>query len=168
MCGEPIPESRDARAFYCSQLCGQRAWRRRNGTKPFVPAVVDGKKRCNTCGVWKPIEDYTPRKQRKGAPISDCRPCMAERCRNYNRTPEGRSVKHARKYGVPLGWYEETLAAQGGACAICLRPSEKLHVDHCHASGQVRGLLCFECNTGLGKFADNIASLERAIEYLKR
>jgi hypothetical protein len=55
---------------------------------------------------------------------------------------------------------------QGGYCIICFdKPAE--HVDHDHKTGKVRGVLCFNCNGGLGQFGDNIGKLESAIEYLK-
>ncbi|SPL97795.1 Phage endonuclease VII [[Actinomadura] parvosata subsp. kistnae] len=56
------------------------------------------------------------------------------------------------------------LARQGGLCAIC-RVVPGTFVDHCHATGQVRGVLCFTCNNGLGHFADNAVVLELAALY---
>ncbi len=63
--------------------------------------------------------------------------------------------------------------AQDGKCAICgtAEPGgrgKRLHVDHCHETGLVRGLLCYACNTGLGLFRHNSQSLEQAQAYLKR
>jgi hypothetical protein len=55
---------------------------------------------------------------------------------------------------------------QSGLCALCrIRPAE--HVDHDHMTGRVRGVLCFNCNGGLGQFKDSIASLRAAIDYLE-
>jgi hypothetical protein len=77
-----------------------------------------------------------------------------------------------RKYGLTEDDYSLMLASQNYACAICKStdPNDRwnrFHVDHCHKSGKVRGLLCTQCNTGLGKFYDNIDSLSEAIRYLK-
>jgi hypothetical protein len=58
------------------------------------------------------------------------------------------------------------LAEQGGVCAICGAPSPE-HVDHDHVFGNVRGILCFNCNGGQGQFKDNIENLRNAISYLK-
>jgi len=58
------------------------------------------------------------------------------------------------------------LEEQGGLCAIC-RAAPAAHVDHDHATGKVRGLLCFNCNGGLGQFKDRIQVLEAAIGYLR-
>jgi len=68
------------------------------------------------------------------------------------------------------------LEAQGGVCKLCSKPEtrvnpqtggvSRLAVDHCHKTGVVRGLLCLDCNTGLGKFGDDPTLLLKAVEYL--
>src|SRR4051812_15117577 len=76
-----------------------------------------------------------------------------------------------RKYGVTPEWYDQTLEAQGGGCAICGRPPRddiSLHVDHDHTTGKLRKLLCFPCNNLLGDVADDAARLRSAAEYLER
>jgi Recombination endonuclease VII len=68
----------------------------------------------------------------------------------------------------PERYYLE-LEIQEWKCAICGKiPEKKLFVDHCHETGQFRGLLCNKCNSGLGCFADNIDSLYSAIRYLSK
>jgi hypothetical protein len=67
--------------------------------------------------------------------------------------------------------YEHLLASQHGACAICgyeSRDGKRLRVDHCHETGQIRGLLCSTCNTGLGGLGDSIEGVKRALDYLIR
>ena len=74
-----------------------------------------------------------------------------------------------RHFGISPEQYAERLKAQGGHCAICGKDDpagRNLAVDHCHTSGFVRGLLCLECNTGLGKFRESEQLLMRAINYL--
>lgn len=70
--------------------------------------------------------------------------------------------------------FDALLKKQGGRCAICwviptkgIGRETKLAVDHCHATGRVRGLLCMNCNVGLGLFKDSQARLAMAIAYLR-
>lgn len=75
---------------------------------------------------------------------------------------------HLRKnYGLTPEQYDEMLERQGGGCAICGKPPGDiaLHVDHCHDTGRVRGLLCFSCNAGLGQFRHDPQLLGRAMDY---
>lgn len=71
-------------------------------------------------------------------------------------------------HGLPLGGYAQMMAAQGGVCAICHEPPSlrPLCVDHDHATGRIRGLLCTPCNHGLGFFKDDIHRLAGAMKYL--
>lgn len=72
------------------------------------------------------------------------------------------------RYGLTLESYAEMARRQDHKCAICRELVEgNLHVDHCHASGRVRGLLCGACNTSIGSFADDPARLRRAADYLE-
>lgn len=71
------------------------------------------------------------------------------------------------RYGISAEDFDTMAEKQGGECAICRDTPEKLFVDHCHDTGQVRGLLCNRCNLGLGKFRDDPALLEAALEYLR-
>lgn len=76
-----------------------------------------------------------------------------------------------RRYGITPEDYERMLKEQHGHCAICHEPADtptELNVDHCHETGVVRGLLCSNCNTGLGKFKDFTPFLTQAINYLER
>lgn len=75
-----------------------------------------------------------------------------------------RFAERARLYGVDAGWLKETAEAQG-RCAIC-DASTELVVDHDHATGLYRGLLCANCNVGIGMFADDPARLLAAVSYL--
>lgn len=80
-----------------------------------------------------------------------------------------RSQHRKRLYGLTPEQYDEMLAAQGGKCAICRSEFDGTpHVDHDHATGKVRGLLCNGCNRCLGFANDNQQTLERAAAYLRR
>jgi len=52
-------------------------------------------------------------------------------------------------------------------CQICENLLPKINLDHCHKTGKIRGVLCKNCNVGLGNFFDNISLLQKAIDYLK-
>jgi hypothetical protein len=69
------------------------------------------------------------------------------------------------KFNMTIEQYEQMFERQGGVCAICGRPPKKhaLHVDHCHKTGKVRGLLCFSCNGALGWFEKLAAKI---LKYL--
>ncbi len=77
------------------------------------------------------------------------------------------------KYGVTPEQFQVLHAAQSGRCAVCRsstpgRKKANFHVDHDHETGKVRGLLCGDCNTGLGLFKDNQALLAAAAAYLRK
>lgn len=72
------------------------------------------------------------------------------------------------RFGISAAEYDRLGDAQGGVCAICLkRPKQRLAVDHDHATGKIRGLLCGRCNPGLGMFGDSEVTLSAAIKYLQ-
>lgn len=78
-----------------------------------------------------------------------------------------RSNRLKRKYGVTDTQYEAMFKEQGEVCAICKKETkDRLRVDHCHKTKAVRGLLCHNCNTGIGHFRDSVELLNTAIEYL--
>lgn len=94
------------------------------------------------------------------------------RYRNATRTKEQRvrvnRQKHLRIYKLNMKQYNKLLDIQNGVCAICKNKTVgNLDVDHCHETGQVRGLLCNRCNTGLSCFKDTEALLNEAINYLR-
>jgi hypothetical protein len=75
-----------------------------------------------------------------------------------------------RVYGISLSEYEQMLNEQHDVCKICERPpsTRSLAVDHCHATGKVRGILCHRCNTALGSVDDNVGILTKLIDYLEQ
>ena len=91
------------------------------------------------------------------------------------RTPETLAAKRdrelRRKYGITTAEVDQLLDAQEHLCAICRRPHRgkgtRLHVDHCHATNRIRGLLCSNCNTLLGLAGDDPARLRAAASYIE-
>lgn len=109
---------------------------------------------------------------------------MLRKCPKCNRilpenmfAPNTRHCKICRRdydwqyrYGLSPEQYYELYKAQDGKCKICgkeLPDGEYLHVDHNKETGEVRGLLCKDCNIGLGSFKDNPESLINAAKYIK-
>jgi hypothetical protein len=112
------------------------------------------------------------------------------RVREYNRTHskeikakrkkapyESIRKKNLRQYGMSLEDYDFFLEKQGGVCAICKKPEvvvesgkapRTLHVDHCHSTLRVRGLLCQRCNLMVGLSKDSSAILRDAADYLEK
>jgi len=72
------------------------------------------------------------------------------------------------RYGMTEADYNKMLTSQKGRCFICGRVEDIFHIDHCHKTGKVRGLLCGSCNRALGLFKDNPDNLKKAIEYLMK
>lgn len=91
----------------------------------------------------------------------------------YRRKPETKAKVKSRylmnRYGIDSAQYQEMFKAQEGKCAICLKVTTgTMHVDHCHRTKKVRGLLCGSCNMALGLFDDSQQSLQKAIDYLNQ
>jgi hypothetical protein len=90
--------------------------------------------------------------------------------RRYRDSGKERDTNLRKRYGISAAEYDAMLVRQNNCCAICgsATPGGKgtFHVDHCHNTGAVRGLLCNGCNVGLGAFKDNKEALTRAIKYL--
>jgi hypothetical protein len=94
---------------------------------------------------------------------------MRQRRKDPAYKAKERAIKLKYKYKITPQEFDEMQAAQEFTCAICTQevPDDGWKVDHCHATGAVRGLLCNHCNLLLGHSRDNPATLLRAVEYLK-
>lgn len=98
----------------------------------------------------------------------------ANNAAHYRKNKEAMVLINRRKalarYGVTIEQYEAMYRAQNGACAICHRQNisgRRLAVDHHHATGKIRGLLCSRCNTGIGQFNEAPQIMAAAINYLR-
>tara|TARA_Y100000310_G_scaffold109018_1_gene107406 strand:- start:13609 stop:14241 length:633 start_codon:yes stop_codon:yes gene_type:complete len=177
--------------------CGKEKLRakRRSHNKPFCSnkcwnlyqqeqRYQNDKKMCGQCNEYKSLDNFYIRSG-KTTYRSTCKQCQEnKRKANYSyekymeSLPKQRITNrkyHIKKYGLTWEDYQKLHEQQNYLCAICKNPETrankntvfKLVVDHCHDSGEVRGLLCSRCNTGLGHFKDNVSNLTSAIEYLK-
>lgn len=97
-----------------------------------------------------------------------CRPHYSRQWQRRYRAEQPEKVRAwgYKKYGLTADDVANLLAAQGGVCPICELPPERAHIDHNHDTGQVRGILCHNCNIGLGHFRDDMERLIRATSYL--
>ncbi len=126
-------------------------------------------KRCSRCHAWKSYDEFPRNRRSKDGFHCYCKPCHNRIGREYKRRRYGgtRHYHLRHRYGITVADVERLIAEQAGVCPICLRPKPN-HVDHDHATGRVRGILCFGCNGGLGQFGDDVDRLIRAIAYLDR
>ncbi len=132
-------------------------------------------KTCTRCGNTKPLDEFHNKRRRNGTlgKVARCRSCECELKKLRYDPVKHRDRTIKAKFGITSAEYEILLASQDGSCAICgttdfnYSRGRKPHIDHCHETGRVRGLLCGHCNIGIGQFFDNVSLLEKAIIYLK-
>src|SRR5439155_24185888 len=125
-------------------------------------------KRCPDCGSEKSLTEFPRNKNSKDGRHAYCKPCHNERCKESKQRLYGGSRHYhlVRRYGIGARQVEAMIRAQGERCAIC-RSEPAVHVDHAHDTGLIRGVVCFNCNGGLGQFKDDATTLARAIQYLE-
>lgn len=145
----------------------------------------DGKRRCSKCREVKDVSEFNTYTDRRQDPpvvryTAKCKPCHAAVADDWNRRNVERKLAServwrkknrrrilAKKYKIPEIVLAGMEAAQQGHCLICREfVGDGLVVDHCHTTGNVRGLLCDLCNKGLGAFRDDPRRLLAAIRYL--
>ncbi|MBC7381892.1 MAG: endonuclease VII domain-containing protein [Bacteroidia bacterium] len=132
---------------------------------------------CSKCNIEKELTEYHKRSNRPCGVRSQCKSCYKEYpVKLKRRDGYMRQYDLNKSYGISLSNYNEILEKQNGKCAICNKtPKEKnmgrkknLCVDHCHTTGNIRGLLCDTCNRGIGLLDDNKELLNNALLYLSR
>lgn len=134
-------------------------------------------KQCKKCGELKPLTEYSFKRPtgRKPGYQTRCKLCCAQDTKDWYIKNEHRKrdLYLKRTYGISELEYEAMLLSQNNSCKICNKEfsttwgADAPVVDHCHAAGHVRGILCNECNRGLGYFRDNPDALYRASVYIK-
>lgn len=140
-----------------------------------APADVTPTKRCPRCGETKPREAFGVRAN--GYSRSACRPCEGANLKRWaEENPEARaaavrSTTLRRYYGITPAQFEALEAGQGGVCLICGQPEPgrrgRLHVDHDHETGIIRGLLCCNCNRAIGYLGDDPDRADALAAYLR-
>jgi len=136
-------------------------------------------KLCKMCGKTKSLTDFWFRNTRRGEVkryYSPCKACREKRRKQY-RKENPLKIKNLllkRDWNITLEEYHEKVIQQKGVCAICGKPEKStyrgkprcLAVDHNHQTGELRGLLCNDCNIALGWFHDDIDVIKNSINYL--
>jgi len=122
-----------------------------------------GKRKCSVCKEAKLLRDF--HKAAEGEYTFRCSTCTSKAFLRY-------------RYGITVKEFETLLTRQNKQCAICktaleissdgIKRTKNVAVDHCHATGAVRGILCKNCNVGLGFFQDSVLLLNNAANYLKQ
>lgn len=141
---------------------------------------------CSSCKVEKEIDAFV---KCKSSIYTYCKVCQSKKSKLWRQNNREKHLEQQQKYRNKCGYngrrntslkskygitnedYNNLLKLQNYSCAICHGKEtynfDVLVVDHCHDTGEIRGLLCTRCNKGLGMFKDSILSLENAIDYLK-
>lgn len=130
--------------------------------KKIQQELSDNQRRCSRCRVVKSLDQF--HNSSSGKRYTRCATCTAKYFIQY-------------RYGITFEEFERKLKLQNRNCAICknnlkietdnISRNKNVHVDHCHKTGRVRGILCKNCNLGLGFFFDSTSNLLHAVEYLR-
>jgi hypothetical protein len=131
-------------------------------------------KACSCCYQFFGKEFFHPERRNVDGLNSACRQCRNKKALQWQQNnPKSKRSTHLKsKFGITAEQFDEMLQLQNHCCAICMSPTPKgrgtFHVDHCHETGKIRGILCHDCNTGIGKLGDSLESVKKAVSYLER
>lgn len=148
--------------------------------RPIREPLAKGQKRCADCERILDVKSFSKAAQALDGLQHACRTCQAVRraeyyAKNRKRDNSRRVAAHdsaaqrerslRKRYGIGQAEYDTLLISQGGHCAICpaVPGARPLHIDHCHSTGIIRGLLCPKCNTVAGYIED-----QDLVEAVKR
>lgn len=161
-----------------------RAWSQGKPLDSVFPRDRDGQRMCRRCRQWFPLDEFPVHPQGRGdsGRYRLCGPCKAEygrdaARRSYRKTRAERPEKVAdirrrqRERAARIHHGEAGLGVHqrreaGHPCDICGERTARMAIDHCHAGGQVRGLLCARCNLVLGQVGDDTRLLGLMVTYL--
>jgi hypothetical protein len=188
-------QKKDGLSSYCKE-CTLAKMKAAYVKRPAKPRPPEGMKKCTHCKEVLPVEQFSSNRRNKDGLSYNCRKCDViiqtewrrqhpeyhrENSRAYyHKNEENKqrhyenSVRHRIGNHVAHGTYARLFAEQQGKCAICsatksgVTRASRFHIDHCHTTGKVRGLLCAHCNRLLGSAYDKVEILESAIRYLRK
>lgn len=176
-CGtEFTPSKKDLRIKFCSTKCRCEYRSKNNYMKTYYQNNIEKWKERQKTKEYKDKKNAMRRK--RYAEDSEYRERIKSQVREYfRRNPDAKLKQHLSEKGITIKDYNVMLERQRYSCAICGKPADEckrdgkyvhrpLFIDHDHTTGQIRGLLCDNCNFILGHAKDNIHILENAIKYL--
>lgn len=184
-------DGHQSRCKQCQKDIDAKRWRDRG--EEIARSLVDRvkivvqEKTCNCCKQLLPATSFYNRAISEDGLSYTCKTCHYEYNRNWKhlnkekvqeyQSEYSRNWNLVSKYGITVEDYDRMFCEQNGVCKICSKPETKtnkktgkieyLAVDHCHATGKVRGLLCMSCNVTLGRVEDDIGILSKMIKYLQ-
>lgn len=154
-------------------------WRKHGGPTTTLAGELlrqenaTGRRVCTQCKKSKTLDNYRENSKYLNGRLRTCDTCIRGNAKEKYPTyrirhqRQGRERRLLRKYGLTIAAYEARVAEQHGQCAICHVGVVELHVDHDHATGAVRGLLCLGCNLALGYVQDSLDVLQSLMTYLR-
>lgn len=140
-------------------------------------------KQCSGCRIWRSLNEFCKNKSRKGGLDDRCRVCHRIYAQSEAGIKAGEKWRHShigcrvkrksqlkRKFNLTLEQYDRMFEQQNGKCAICDQTeisNKELSVDHDHQTGEIRGLLCMNCNLLLGKIESTPELFSKIVKYLQ-
>ena len=128
-------------------------------------------KTCSKCKKTLPLVRFKKDKNRKDGLSSWCKKCHSDdvvkyQKRNKQATDRNKKRHQIKSYGITDKDYYKIYDKQHGECLICEQKFDVLCIDHCHSTGEIRGLICSKCNSGIGFLKDNAYLAAKAFVYL--
>lgn len=168
----------DERTQPCRECrSAERAKQRRQAKRTQEELRSSTAKRCPRCTETKPLEDFSRSKRTADGHQYYCKPCAADAkrasCAKHADKHKAREFRYRirKMYGMAVEDLEQMLLDQEGRCAVCrdeIALGDTAAVDHCHATGKVRGVLCRHCNIALGHLRDDPSRVASLHEYIAR
>ena len=160
------------------ELCTKHYLRQRKHGSTDRPKLVreklieEGKSYCPKCNQTKTLDEFLKDSYTTFGISIYCKDCHKQKGKERYKLHKDkyRNYNLKKQFGISLQEYTDMFEKQGKRCAICKKENNSktpFPLDHCHKTLKVRGILCNQCNQGLGIFYDNIETLQSAIEYLR-
>lgn len=128
---------------------------------------------CSKCKVFKEYSNYHKSKKAKLGIVERCKECVSKTSAKWyasdieENRKKNRHSHYRNTYNIEPEVYYKMRNEQNNCCAICGQMPKLLRLDHDHITGNIRQLLCMNCNTGLGHFRDSLELLDKAKSYLE-